>query len=595
MLVLDDVHWADPASVDLMIALVRGAPGRAVLLVLAARPRQLSDRLRTALDRAERNGALRRLELAGLSREAAAELLGERTAARLYAETGGNPFYLEQLARSGGTRVTASVADAVGVPGAVLASLAEELGLLGEQAQRLLRGAAVTGDPFEADVAIVAAGSEEAAAMDAFDELLEAGLIRPTEVPRRFRFRHPLVRRAVYESTPGGWLLGAHARAAQSLAARSAPAATRAHHIEFAARVGDMEAVAVLAEAGMAGLLRAPASAARWLSAALRILPADAPVAQRVGLLLARARALAAQGRLAESHADLVESIALAPPEARVQLVTTCAGVERLLGRHAEAHARLLACLRELPEPGAADGISLMLELAVDALFRSDFASLLDWARRAQAAAQELGDRPLIATTAAVMTLGHSVAGRIPDAQAAYAHASALVAAMPDSELGSRSDALAYLCSAGTFLDRYDEACAHGERALRLGRAAGHLHPTLLPALGAAHFLRGRLVEAATGARRRAGSGAARRDHPGHGLDAAQPRAAGRGRRGRPRRAGDGRGGVRAHRATRRERPHRLGRPDPRPRGRRGGRQPPRRRSARRSPSGSIPSRARGD
>ena len=187
------------------------------------------------------------------------------------------------------------------MPGAVLASLAEELGLLGEQTQRLLRGAAVTGDPFEADVAIVAAGSEEAAAMDAFDELLDAGLIRSTEVPRRFRFRHPLVRRAVYESTPGGWLLGAHARAAQSLAARSAPAATRAHHVEFAARVGDTEAVAVLAEAGMAGLLRAPASAARWLSAALRILPADAPVQQRVGLLLARARALAAQGRLARA------------------------------------------------------------------------------------------------------------------------------------------------------------------------------------------------------------------------------------------------------------------------------------------------------
>src|SRR4051794_28510188 len=65
------------------------------------------------------------------------------------------------------------------------------------------------------------------------------------------------------------------------------------------------------------------------------------------------------------------------------------------------------------------------------------------------------------------------------------------------TELGRRSDALAYLCSAGTFLDRYDEACAHGERALTLGRAAGHLHPTLLPALGAAHFLRGRLVESA--------------------------------------------------------------------------------------------------
>ena len=94
-------------------------------------------------------------------------------------------------------------------------------------------------------------------------------------------------------------------------------------------------------------------------------------------------------------------------------------------------------------------------------------------------------------------TLGYAVGGHIAQAEAAYAETAALVAAMRDAELGDRSDALAYLCSVGTFLDRYDEACAHGERALRLGRSAGHLHPTLLPALGAAHLLRGRLGDAA--------------------------------------------------------------------------------------------------
>jgi DNA-binding CsgD family transcriptional regulator/tetratricopeptide (TPR) repeat protein len=372
--------------------------------------------------------------------------------------------------------------------------------LLSEQTRRVLRGAAVAGDPFEPDLAAAAAGADDAAAMEAFDALLELGLTRATDVPRRFRFRHPLVRRAVYKSAPGAWLLGAHERCAQVLAERGAPAAARAHHVQFAARHGDLAAVSVLTEAGTAAILRAPASAARWFSAALRLMPEDASGEQRVELLLARARALAAEGHLAESHADLLESIALAPADAvglRVQLATTCAGVERLLGRHEEAHARLVAGLAELPDPAAPDAIALMIELAIDGLFRADPESVRDWASRALEAARELGERPLVAAAAAILALGHAVAGSIAEAQSAYAEASALLAAMSDEELGARVDAAAYLTSAATYLDRYDEAVAHAERALRLGRAAGRLHPTLLPALGAAHCMRGRLGEAA--------------------------------------------------------------------------------------------------
>ena len=497
VLALDDVHWAEPASLDLLTALLRSSPGAAVFVVLAARPRQVSDRLQTALERTDRQGGLTRLELAGLPREAASALLGKDVghgrADQLYEESGGNPFYLEQLARSDGAAGAArrplagAGLEAVGVPAAVIASLTEELGLLSPDTQRVLRGAAVSGDPFELDLASAAAGIDKATAMESCDEVLSLGLVRPTDIPRRFRFRHPLVRRAVYESAPGGWRLGAHERAAQILADGGAPATARAHHVEFVARPGDRAAVAVLTEAGTAALLRAPASAARWLSAALRLMPIDAPLEQRVGLLLFRARALAAQDRLAESHVDLLESIALAPAEAvalRVQLATTCAGVERLLGRHEEAHERLLACLEQLPDPAAPDAISLTIELAIDALFRAEPESVRDWAGRALQAARELGERPLVAAAAALLTLGHAVAGSMTEAQAAYAETSALVAAMSDAELGARVDAVAYLCSAGTFLDRYDEACAHGERALRLGRAAGHLHPTLLPALG---------------------------------------------------------------------------------------------------------------
>ena len=96
--------------------------------------------------------------------------------------------------------------------------------LLSEGARLVLEGAAVAGDPFEPELAAAAASTPEACAIEALDELLQLGLVRETYVPRRFRFRHPLVRRAVYESTPAGWRLGAHERTARALEDRGAPA-----------------------------------------------------------------------------------------------------------------------------------------------------------------------------------------------------------------------------------------------------------------------------------------------------------------------------------------------------------------------------------
>src|SRR5436190_9493883 len=104
VLVLDDVHWADSASVELVGALLRRPPAAPVLLALAVRPHQVPERLSAALDRAHRTETLSRIELGALSPEEARQLLGAAVehadAAVLYEESGGNPFYLEQLARS---------------------------------------------------------------------------------------------------------------------------------------------------------------------------------------------------------------------------------------------------------------------------------------------------------------------------------------------------------------------------------------------------------------------------------------------------------------------------------------------------------------
>jgi ATP/maltotriose-dependent transcriptional regulator MalT len=510
VLLLDDVHWADSASLDLLGALLRRPPAASVLLAIGARPRQMPERLGSALERAERAQALTRLELAPLGREEAGQLLGDGSNAaladELYRQSGGNPFYLEELARSlergdappmAGAALTLTGVD---VPRAVAAALTEELGLLPEASRRLFEGAAVAGDPFEPELAAAAAAIGDTEAIEAIDELLSRDLVRRTDVPRRFRFRHPLVRTVVYETAPGGWVLGAHERCAKALAERGASPAARAHHVEHAASPGDGEAIALLREAGGAVMISAPASAARWFGAALRLLPGDAPPEERLGLLMAHAGALAASGQLEQSRATLLDTLALVPDDAVeiwVQLTVGCANVEHFLGRHDLAQRRLAEALERLPDPATAEGVALMLELAVDGMFRADYDAARRWGMRALDAARPFGDRPLIATAGAMVILGGACSGQVAQAKSLLAEVVALVDGMPDEELARRPDAAGYLGAAELQLDRFADAISHAERGLEIARATGQMAPTVIPTLGTARFMHGLLAESA--------------------------------------------------------------------------------------------------
>ena len=511
VLVLDDVHWADSTSVELLGALLRRPPDAAVLIALADRPLQMPERLSSALERAHRVGTLARLELGALTRAEARDFLGgavdEATSTDLYDESGGNPFYLEQLARTldrapedSSTTAEPSL-EGLDVPPAVASALAEELALLSDDARLVLEGAAVAGDPFEPELAAAAASTPEALALEALDELSRPDLIRQTDVPRRFRFRHPLVRRAVYDSTPGGWRLGAHERCASALAALGAPAADRAHHVQRSARQGDSAAVAILRDAGEAATQRAPASAAIWFGDALRLLPEAAPAEARVELLLARARVLAASGQFAEGHAALLESIGLVPSEAaalRVRLTTACAGIEHLLGRHEEAHARLVSAMEGLRDPASPEAAALMIELAMDGFFLMEYERMRMWAERALRTAQPLGDRPLTAAAAALLAFASAASGATADAETIRTEAAALVADLADEELALRLDAAANLAGAELYLGHYEDAGTHAERAMAVGLATGQSEFIPLPysILGQVKLLRGQLAEA---------------------------------------------------------------------------------------------------
>jgi DNA-binding CsgD family transcriptional regulator len=365
----------------------------------------------------------------------------------------------------------------------------------------VLGGASVAGDPFEIELAAVAADLPETEVLDGIDELARLDFVRATDMPRRFRFRHPIVRRAVYETAPEGWRIAAHERSAAALADRGAPAVARAHHVERSAREGDAAAIRVLREAGEESAARAPATAAHWLAAALRLLAPSATAQERVELLLPMARALTATGQWTEAHAAVLESLAIVPADAlalRAQLAAAAARVEHLLGLHEQAHARLIQALDELPEETSSEGVSLMIELTMDGLHRMNYDAMTEWGERAAVAARALDERPLLATALAASARGAAVPGVTADAERRRTDAAALIDAMPDVELAERLDALSYLAGTELYLHRFADAHTHAQRLLAIGRATGQgqQFPLVFAILGVTWFFRGQLAEA---------------------------------------------------------------------------------------------------
>ncbi|MGZ6639332.1 MAG: ATP-binding protein, partial [Solirubrobacteraceae bacterium] len=210
LLVLDDVHWADAASVEVMTHLLRRFRGP---LLTAVAYRHAPPRLVAALEASARAGMGSRLDLVPLSSKEAQRLLGgdvdDTTRTMLYRESGGNPFYIEQLARASHPRQIGKLAGSErsreAVPRAVIAAIHEELIAVSDDSRLALEAAAVAGESFEPELIAAIADRSVTAVLVALDELLRVDFIRPTDAPRRFRFRHPIVRRAVYDGMPRGW------------------------------------------------------------------------------------------------------------------------------------------------------------------------------------------------------------------------------------------------------------------------------------------------------------------------------------------------------------------------------------------------------
>jgi DNA-binding CsgD family transcriptional regulator/tetratricopeptide (TPR) repeat protein len=134
----------------------------------------------------------------------------------------------------------------------------------------------------------------------------------------------------------------------------------------------------------------------------------------------------------------------------------------------------------------------------MDGFFRMDYEGMGQWAERALNTARPLGDRPLTAAAVALLAFASAASGATEEAEAHRLEAAALVADLDDAELALRLDAAANLAGAELYLDRYEEAEAHAERALSVARATAQSEYIPLPysILGQVKLLRGQLVEA---------------------------------------------------------------------------------------------------
>ena len=506
VVVLDDLHWADQSSIDLIAALLRRPPAAEVMLALAFRHRQASERLVAAVDRAEREGRTVSVRLAPLDAETASALLGAdlpaSTRELLFLESGGNPFYLEHLARSARS---ADAADAdgraalPGVPRAVSAALADELRRVTGATRTVLDAAAVIGVDFDPETVAAVAEVAPEVVIDALDELVAADLMRPSIHPRRFTIRHPLVRRAIYDTTGAGWRLLAHERAAASLRSRGEASETLAHHVAVSARVGDEDAIGVLLDAAFAVHVAAPASAARWIADAIELMPPEAAERRREWMVQLAA-AQAAAGQVAHARDDVARRARPGPPDAvaeRVRLTVRSVGLDRLLGRHHDGHERLIRTLAALPGEATDEHALLYVTLAVDSFHRAELADMVSWGERAIAAGRERSAHAVTATGLAVVAFAAALTGDTARARDLCDEAAALFERLSDEELATSLEAAQFLGLLEMYIERFAAAAGHARRGIEAARATGNAQmvPVLAVPLGYSTAMLGQLDE----------------------------------------------------------------------------------------------------
>ena len=486
VLVVDDLQWADQASVTLWGRLAKTVRQAPLLLVGMMRPVPQRDDL-VALRRAAADTL--RLRLAGLNEAAVAELVTSLVGGRpddrllrLAEGAAGNPLYVielvDALVRSSSVTVTsagAAVLTNSSAPSSLSAAIADRLGFVSGSVREVLRAAALLGLDFAVPDLAVVLGRGVADLVPAIDEARAAGVL--AESGNELGFRHPLIRTALYEEIPVPVRAAWHRDAGRALAEAGAPADRVARQLLQAlggpgGTAGPMDEWMLTWLAGTADLLvsQAPPVAAELLRHAVASSPAG--TAQHVFLVGRLADALYRVGDAAEAEQVAHRSLAHATdPDLLVDLHWTLAQCRMRVGRFAESLATLEHALAS-PGISARHRARLLVLAARTHSNRGDIEKAGQVAATALDVATEADDNWAMGWALHVLTLVTGMQGQMTDALPLFERALTVTEADP-----ALTDlrVLLQINMAVTLgnLDRYEEAIGAAREALYLADQAG--------------------------------------------------------------------------------------------------------------------------
>ncbi|MBB2948750.1 DNA-binding SARP family transcriptional activator [Actinoplanes lutulentus] len=290
LLIIDDLQWADAASLQLFGHLAGRLPAGTVMIgVLRDRAPTPGSRLSRVLAEASRQPGHRRIRLGPLGVSDVTELIrretghdpGAEVARDIHARTAGNPFFVQELSRllsDGGSLGVGGASVRAGVPATVRDVVRDRMTGLDDSAHGLLRLAAVIGRDVDLDLLARAIGADIADCLERLEPLQALGLLETTgDDPFSWRFAHDLVRESVTETTARKQTVQLHLRVADALehlhADDESIAERLAYHLRGAGPLADPGRTAkALARAGhRAATKLAFAAAYRNLEAAVRI------------------------------------------------------------------------------------------------------------------------------------------------------------------------------------------------------------------------------------------------------------------------------------------------------------------------------------